>query len=527
MRKIYTSLIFVLTCLVAFPQVNQDTTSADTAVSDTTASQPADSLDMAASEMKSCPVYFNRDTLFILNGPLDSLSALQRCRAAESSLTSLMSYEQLNHDLLKTKSSQNGITILYDSLKMVTVTPSDAELYGESLKDTAKAFSDQIRREVIDPRTGFELMTLLSRLGLILVIVLLIVVLVRLINWLFAKLQHFVDTRIQGKVKPITYRNAELLTSERLTSIITIFLRVSRVVAILLAAYLSIPLVLSLFPFTQDLSQKLFSYVADPFTRLGENTIKYLPNLITIFIVVLFTHFALRIARFFYIEVERGNLVIPGFYADWARVTFNIMRILIYVVVFIFLYPYLPGSESKVFQGVLIFLGLLLLVGSYSAISNVVSGILLTYMRPFRPGDRVRIDDVTGIVRGRNLLVTRLRTDNNEEITLPNSKVLNGHTKNYSGSARLHGILVFVKLKVHFKTDLDKLTPILLEAADEVDDLAKHPKPFVIFEEMQGQALIIRLKAHLKESRNMTQVKSQMLKKVVHKLRQEDIQLMP
>ncbi len=98
------------------------------------------------------------------------------------------------------------------------------------------------------------------------------------------------------------------------------------------------------------------------------------------------------------------------------------------------IFPYLPGSSSPAFRGISIFLGVLFSLGSASSISNMISGIILTYMRAFEVGDRVKIADTTGDVTEKTLLITRVRTIKNVDITIPNAMVLGSHIINFSSS---------------------------------------------------------------------------------------------
>lgn len=61
-------------------------------------------------------------------------------------------------------------------------------------------------------------------------------------------------------------------------------------------------------------------------------------------------------------------------------------------------------------------------------------------MRPFKIGDKIKIGGITGIVLEKALLVTRIRTIKNEEITIPNSAVLSGNTTNYTTMAKTEGL---------------------------------------------------------------------------------------
>ena len=104
----------------------------------------------------------------------------------------------------------------------------------------------------------------------------------------------------------------------------------------------------------------------------------------------------IRLIKYIFKEIEAEKLRISGFHADWAMPTFSIIRFLLYAFMFVLIFPYLPGSESNIFKGVSVFIGILFSLGSSSAIANMVAGLVITYMRPFKIGDRIKIGDVMG-----------------------------------------------------------------------------------------------------------------------------------
>src|SRR3954471_21795794 len=112
------------------------------------------------------------------------------------------------------------------------------------------------------------------------------------------------------------------------------------------------------------------------------------------------------------------------------------------------MFPYLPGSDSAAFRGVSVFLGLLLSLGSSSAIANVVAGTILTYMRALQPGDFVQIGENTGTVVDKTLLVTRIRTVKNVIITIPNNTMLGTPVKNFSLMGREQGVILPLSITV-------------------------------------------------------------------------------
>jgi small-conductance mechanosensitive channel len=101
-----------------------------------------------------------------------------------------------------------------------------------------------------------------------------------------------------------------------------------------------------------------------------------------------------------------------------------ILQVLLWAFTVAIVYPYLPGSDSRAFQGVSVFVGIVFSIGSTSAIGNLVAGLVITYMRPFKIGDRVKIKEITGFVVEKNLMVVRLKTHKNEYVTFPNIMIL-------------------------------------------------------------------------------------------------------
>jgi antitoxin (DNA-binding transcriptional repressor) of toxin-antitoxin stability system len=145
-----------------------------------------------------------------------------------------------------------------------------------------------------------------------------------------------------------------------------------------------------------------------------------------------------------------------------------------YAFALVVAFPYVPGSESPAFKGVSLFLGLLLFLASSSAISNIVAGVILTYTGAFRLGDRVQIADTTGTVVAKTLLVTRVQTIKNVDISIPNALVLSSHIVNFSHSARTPGLILHTSvtiMKTLTITDAKKNLSRWLDAAARGQDI--------------------------------------------------------
>jgi small-conductance mechanosensitive channel len=284
------------------------------------------------------------------------------------------------------------------------------------------------------------------------------------------------------KIKPLTIKKLKLLNTAQILNILLFLLKILKYLVSVFQLFITIPLVFSLFPLTKDLASTIFGYILNPLKNILFGVIRYIPNLITVVIIVMVTRYVLRGLKFFSTQIARGKLVVHGFYADWAEPTFNILRVLLWAFTVAIIYPYLPGSESRVFQGVSVFVGIIFSLGSSSAIGNLVAGLVITYMRPFKIGDRIQIKDITGFVVEKTLMVIRIKTHKNEYVTFPNLIVLSSSIINYNTSSDEdeEGLLLYTDITFGYSTPWQTVHKILIDAALKTSHVQKSPKPFVL-----------------------------------------------
>lgn len=257
-------------------------------------------------------------------------------------------------------------------------------------------------------------------------------------------------------------------------------LKLVRVVVLALLLYITIPIILSFFPWTEAYADRLFGYVLEPFASVWGAFVGFVPNLFTIGAIAVVTWYLLKLIRLVFVGLARGTIHFPNFYPEWAIPTYKIVRTLVLLFAFIAIWPYLPGSDSDAFKGVGVLVGLLISFGSASAIGNAIGGVVITYMRPFRIGDRVKIADTVGDVVEKTLLVTRIRTIKNVEITIPNSMVLGSHITNYSASAAHAGLILNTTVTIGYDVPWRQVHELLVAAARETPNVVAEPAPFVL-----------------------------------------------
>jgi len=109
-------------------------------------------------------------------------------------------------------------------------------------------------------------------------------------------------------------------------------------------------------------------------------------------------------------------------------------------------------------------------------IKNFVAGIFIFADEPFRIGDWVEWDDNSGIVEDISLRVTRVRTFDNELLTVPNSQLTDDVIKNPVAKDTLRMKFMF---GIGYDDDIDRATEIIVEEAEKHDGILDSPEPSV------------------------------------------------
>lgn len=285
------------------------------------------------------------------------------------------------------------------------------------------------------------------------------------------------------------------------------------------------PIVLNKFPATKIWARRIEEWLFEPLKVIGNSFIEFIPNLVIIILLIIIAKYVLQLLKYFSMEIEREALKIKGFYKEWARPTYTIIRFLFICLLLIILFPYLPGSGSAAFQGMSIFLGLLISLESSSAISNAIAGILITYMRPFQTQDWIKTGDVIGMVLSKNSLVTRLKTINNEEVSVPNSAILSGATINFSSIEKTDGLVLTAQVKVVYDIEESIVARLLISAAKVTPGITKRIAPYVFQTGLSETGATYEVNAITFEPENMYQIKSDLVQSIHKTFRKENIPL--
>lgn len=409
-----------------------------------------------------------------------SFSPEDRAKAVSSRLSKLAHDPLFHVDSLKVVDSDTTSDIAAGDMILMSVTDADALAAGKPRLALAQENAATIRVALEARNREYSTRSLLYGALYSLLATLVLIVSFMAINRFLPRIIATIESWRGKFIRSIRIQSIEVLHEGRITSFIISTLRATRTVLLLGLLYLYIPLVLSFFPWTRGLATKLFDYILTPVEIVGQSFMSYLPKIFFLLVIAVITHYAIKLSRFIFDEIEKQTITIPGFYPDWAGSSFKIARFLILAFAVVVAFPYLPGSDSPAFKGVSVFLGVLFSLGSTSAISNVVAGVVLTYMRAFKLGDRVKIADTVGDVVEKTLLATRIRTIKKVDITVPNAMVLGSHIINFSSSAQEYGLILNTSVTIGYDAPWRQVHELLISAAAATENILELPAPFVL-----------------------------------------------
>jgi len=454
---------------------------------------PAAQADREAVE--TAPVLVDGETLFRVRG-ISARPAGVRADAIAGRIRDLARDPSLPLEELVVRSADARSEIVAGSRLLMSVSDADAALEGVDRTAVAETYADRIRQAVETYRRDRSTRHLTRAIAYALVASLLFALALWLLRLFFRWLVAHLDARYHARIRSFQLRSFTVLHAEQAWKLLAGTLRGLHLVALLLVLYAYLDFVLVLFPWTRWLARNLLSYVWDPFSSLVLATILYVPKLAFLVILTLIVRYLLKLARLFFAGVEAGTVVLGKFEPEWANPTYKILRLVVFAFALIVAYPYLPGAESAAFKGLSLFLGVVLSLGSSSAISNIVAGYSITYRRAFRLGDRIKIGDHSGEVVETRLLVTHLRTPKNEEVVVPNSEILSRSVTNFSSLARKGGVILHTSVGIGYETPWRQVEAMLLLAAARTLGTLREPPPFVLQTALADFAVTYQLNVH-------------------------------
>jgi small-conductance mechanosensitive channel len=421
---------------------------------------------------------------------------------------------------------QPATFIMIGNEVLMAVLEEDALAEGRPRKEIAEEYSQKLKVAVEKYREKRSLKSIATAALFTLIATLVLIAALYLINKFYHKGAAKIQAWLDSKKVHIGIQTFEVVRAERVRALLMGGLRMVQVFIIVLIFYAYLHLSLSFFPWTKAFASQLFDYILGPLQTVGSAVLATIPGLIVLAIIILVTFYILKLMRHFFDEVEKGIIVLKGFYPEWAKPTYRICRLLVIAFAAVVAFPYIPGSGSSAFKGISIFFGVLFSLGSTSFVANILAGYSLTYRRAFRVGDRVKIADFVGDVIDMRLSVTHLKTIKNEDIIVPNSMIVNSHVINYSSFAREKGLILHTTVTIGYDTPWRQVHALLLMGAERTSGLLREPPPFILQNSLDDFYVTYELNAYTDKPLEMVEIYSELHQNIQDAFNEYEVQIM-
>jgi len=453
-------------------------------------------IDSLRKILPGSPVIIEGDTLFKLYNRKGGVLPAQRAKNISSLIMKEGMKMTLFTDSIYVYDSDYTADIMAGETVIMSVTDNDALWQNTSRAKLAEEYYNLIKTKINELHEVYGLRQKIKGGAYVVGILVALVLMISMTNWLFRKLRFRLTRVLMRRAKAWKIKDYEVLNVHRMGMFLMGVYTAVKWLVILMLLLICVPLIFSAFPETKSLTYTIIGYIWNPFKGILKSVVGFLPNFFQIVVIVLCFRYLVKGVYYMTNEIASGRLKLNGFYADWAHPTYYIIRLLLYSFMFVMIWPLLPNSDSEIFQGVSVFIGIMVSLGSSSIIGNVMAGMVMTYMRPFRVGDFIKYGDTEGFVIEKTVLVTRIRTRKNNVITIPNSSLMGSQTTNYTFSAQNYGIIVHTAVTIGYDMPWEKIKGLLLEAAKKTNGLKQKPEPFVLVKSLDDYYVEYELNAY-------------------------------
>lgn len=472
---------------------------------------------------EASPVIIKKDTIFYISNGTDTYSTEFRAKEASLRLERLTKAYNPLVDSLWLKENKGLIQIMLNEDLALVTTPQDARTDSTTVRDLAEFRLNRIKANL----KGTEDLTPKEwaiRIGYFALLLLVLVLYIRLVNWLFKK----INLRLSKIERKFLRKKTNVLKYFIPKDTVNIFVFASNIVRIGIIAitlFIYAPFMFSFFPWAENIVNLFYGYISKPIKFVFYGFVDFIPSLFFILVIAFFARYFSRIINEIATDVELEKFKLKNFHKDWAKPTGKILSILIYALALILIFPYLPGSGSSAFQGISIFIGALISFGSTSAIANIIAGIVITYMRPFQLDDRIKIDNIVGDVIDKTILVTRIRTTKQEEVTIPNAKILTGTIVNYTNEKH-EPVILHTTITLGYDLPWETAEALLQQAAFNTIHILKEPKPFVLQTSLDDYYVSYELNVYTLESKKIPFIYSEVHKNILNAFNEAGVEIL-
>lgn len=246
--------------------------------------------------------------------------------------------------------------------------------------------------------------------------------------------------------------------------------------------------------------------------------VDYSPKLISAILILFIGLYVIRVLNRTIRRIMVSRNFDPTLSKFLADILLWVLRILLFVAVIDKL-----GIGTSSFVAILGAAGLAIGLSLQGSLSNFAGGMLIILFKPFRVGDFIEAQGVSGTVVEIQIFVTKLTTSNNQTIFVPNGALSNGNIINYSIEENRRADLNFT---VSYDSNLQEVKKILKNIVDNDNRVLKDPEPAIIVTGLVDNGVTIAVRPWAKRS-DFWDMHSDILEKSKSQLYEAGIEIQP
>ena len=324
-------------------------------------------IDSLRSVTPGVPLVIDEDTLFVLYSRYGGILPEIRVERARQEIMTQGRRLTFFTDSIYVYESDFTSDVMAGNHLILSITDIDALWQEKPRQELANHYASLIEEKIKEIHEDYGLRQKLLGLLMVVIIIVLQWLFIKLTNWLYRRWKFRLTRLVMRRALPLVIKDYEVLNKHRQGALFLMLYRLLRIGLIVVQLLITIPVLFSLFPETKSLTITVLGYIWDPTTDIFWGVIGYLPKFFKILVIIICFRYLVKGLHYLSNEIASGRLRINGFYPDWAVPTYHILRVLCYSFMFVMIWPLLPNSNSEVFQGVSVFLGVIVSLGSTSS----------------------------------------------------------------------------------------------------------------------------------------------------------------
>lgn len=210
------------------------------------------------------------------------------------------------------------------------------------------------------------------------------------------------------------------------------------------------------------------NYLSDYAGTFIKALLDYSPKLISAFLILFVGLYTIRLINRLIRRIMVKRELDPTLTKFLADILFWILRVLLFVTFISKL-----GIETSSFVAILGAMGLAVGLSLQGSLSNFAGGMLIILFKPFKVGDTIEAQGVSGTVSEIQIFVTKIINGNNQTIFVPNGTLSNGTITNYSTQGFRRADLT---LSISYDTDIRKAKEIISGVLNSNTKVLKNPE---------------------------------------------------